>query len=60
MVWIHGGNYEFGGGSESIYEPFPLIASSDIIVVNINYRMGVFGYLTTGKLGPLGARSRNV
>ncbi|XP_071492971.1 acetylcholinesterase-like [Diadema antillarum] len=49
LVWFHGGGYTLGGGSGSIYEPLPLIAvSPEIIVVTVNYRLGVFGFLTTG------------
>ena len=49
MVWFHGGDYAFGSGSQDLYEPIPLVALSDIIVVNVNYRLGVFGFMTTGK-----------
>nr|XP_054750531.1 cholinesterase-like [Lytechinus pictus] len=49
MVWLHGGAFTLGGGSWTGYDPYPLIAiSPDIIVVNINYRLGVLGFLTTG------------
>lgn len=48
LVWIHGGGYAIGGGSEIIYDPIPIVAMSDIIVVNVNYRLGVFGFFTTG------------
>ncbi|XP_030828045.1 cholinesterase 1 [Strongylocentrotus purpuratus] len=48
FVWIHGGGYVIGGGSELIYQPLPMVVLSDIIVVNVNYRLGAFGYLTTG------------
>nr|XP_054769627.1 cocaine esterase-like [Lytechinus pictus] len=49
LVWIHGGGYAVGGGSEIIYDPIPIVAYADIIVVNVNYRLGVFGFFTTGK-----------
>ncbi|XP_054751464.2 cholinesterase 1-like [Lytechinus pictus] len=48
FVWIHGGGYMIGGGSELIYQPLPMVALSDIIVVNVNYRLGAFGYFTSG------------
>ncbi|XP_041481954.1 cholinesterase 1-like [Lytechinus variegatus] len=48
LVWIHGGGYAVGGGSEIIYDPIPIVAYADIIVVNVNYRLGVFGFFTTG------------
>ena len=48
LVWIHGGGYAIGGGSSPVYDPIPLVALSDIIVVNVNYRLGFFGFMTTG------------
>jgi carboxylesterase type B len=42
MVWIHGGG--FVGGSGSGYNPSVLVAYHDVIVVTINYRLGVLGF----------------
>jgi carboxylesterase type B len=42
MVWIHGGAYTMGSGSS--YNPSVLVAYHDVIVVSINYRLGVFGF----------------
>jgi para-nitrobenzyl esterase len=44
MVWIHGGAFIMGAGSQSIYDGSRL-AARDVIVVTINYRLGAFGYL---------------
>lgn len=50
MVWIHGGAFTLGAGSQVMYKPYSLLATSpDMVVVTINYRLGVFGYLATGK-----------
>ncbi|XP_077984264.1 acetylcholinesterase-like [Glandiceps talaboti] len=46
MVWIHGGGFVIGSGSS--YESSPLAALNDVIVVTINYRLGVFGFMSTG------------
>jgi len=57
MVWIHGGGFSFGSGWA-----FPggvLAAFNDVIVVSINYRLGVLGFLNvpgtdvTGNFGML-------
>nr|XP_054755646.1 cholinesterase 1-like [Lytechinus pictus] len=48
LVWIHGGGYLIGSGSARSYDGVPMVAMSDIIVVAVNYRLGVFGFLTTG------------
>src|SRR5215472_830951 len=44
MVWIHGGGFIIGGSSQSAYDGEPL-ASQGVVVVSINYRMGIFGFL---------------
>jgi para-nitrobenzyl esterase len=42
MVWIHGGGLTSGAGSE--FDPTPLVESGGVIVVTINYRLGVLGF----------------
>ena len=51
MVWIHGGGFSSGSGSQDEYNGVPLSAVGEIIHVNIHYRVGTFGYLCTGKKG---------
>ncbi|XP_060517707.1 juvenile hormone esterase-like [Cylas formicarius] len=46
MLWIYGGGFYFGCASDVIYDPFPLV-NEDVIVVTFNYRLGVFGFLST-------------
>ncbi|XP_072038915.1 acetylcholinesterase-like [Amphiura filiformis] len=48
MVWIHGGGFREGSGSQAIYNGVPLSAVGEVIRVNINYRLATFGFLTTG------------
>jgi para-nitrobenzyl esterase len=43
MVWIHGGGLTGGAGSE--FDPTPLVEGGGVIVVTINYRLGVLGFL---------------
>jgi para-nitrobenzyl esterase len=49
MAWIHGGGYAAGGSSEPRYSNSPLV-DRGVILVNINYRMGVFGFLASEDL----------
>jgi para-nitrobenzyl esterase len=45
MVWIHGGGNSFGSGGE--YDAHRLAVGGDVVVVTINYRLGLwasFGY----------------
>jgi para-nitrobenzyl esterase len=44
MVWIHGGAFVIGAGSQSLYDGSHL-AAHDIVVVTINYRLGALGFL---------------
>merc|ERR1712180_553682 len=48
MVWIHGGGVVAGSAVQTDYNGIPLAALGDVIVVTINYRLNVFGFLTTG------------
>ena len=46
MVWIHGGAYEMGGTVEPREEGTNFIKENpDVILVSIEYRLGVFGFL---------------
>ena len=45
MVWVHGGAYIFGSGSQPLYDGSVLAAGSDVIVVTINYRLGALGFI---------------
>ena len=46
MVWIHGGAYVVGSGSQISYSGANLVqAHSDIIMVNINYRLNMYGFM---------------
>ncbi|XP_044213363.1 cocaine esterase-like [Thunnus albacares] len=46
MVWIHGGGFVLG--SASIYDGSALAAYQDVVVVLIQYRLGLLGFLSTG------------
>ena len=45
MVWIHGGSYTTGAGSQSMYDGKNL-ARQDVVIVTINYRLGPLGFLS--------------
>lgn len=44
MMWIHGGSNVGGSGSEPLYDGTEL-AKRGVVVVSINYRLGMFGFL---------------
>jgi para-nitrobenzyl esterase len=43
LVWFHGGGMTLGGGR--YYDPTKL-AADGVVVVTVNYRLGVFGFLS--------------
>uniref|UniRef100_A0A8C6G8I9 Carboxylic ester hydrolase n=1 Tax=Mus spicilegus TaxID=10103 RepID=A0A8C6G8I9_MUSSI len=45
MVWIPGGGFETG--SASIFDGSALAVYEDVLVVTIQYRLGIFGFFTT-------------
>src|SRR4029077_8126265 len=49
MVWIHGGGYTRGMGSTATYNGENL-AKKGVVVVTINYRLGIFGFLAHPEL----------
>ncbi len=61
MVFIHGGGFTIGAGSQDMYDGEVLAQRGDVVVVTFNYRLGVFGFGFFGDLldSSLGATSNN-
>jgi para-nitrobenzyl esterase len=49
MVWIHGGGFEHGSGGAIGYDGENL-ARKGVVVVTINYRLGILGFLALPEL----------
>ncbi len=49
MVWIHGGGWTRGSGSNPVYDGASL-AKRGVVLVTINYRLGAFGFLAHPEL----------
>ena len=58
MVWIHGGGYFSGSGDEARHDGARL-ASEGVIVVTLNYRLGVLGFLSHPELTAEAGHSGN-
>ncbi|XP_048521679.1 juvenile hormone esterase-like [Dendroctonus ponderosae] len=46
MFWIYGGGFFAGNSDFDYYDPTPFL-EEDVIVVTFNYRLNVFGFLST-------------
>lgn len=49
MVWIHGGGFVAGGSSEPRQDGAKL-SEDGVVVVSMNYRMGIFGFFETPEI----------
>lgn len=53
MVWLHGGGFSSGSGSDSFCDGKNLAQKGDVVVATINHRLNVFGFLQLSeKWGP--------
>jgi para-nitrobenzyl esterase len=51
MVWLHGGGFSAGSGSRNVFEGTRLCQRGDVVVVTVNHRLNVFGFLYLARLG---------
>ena len=47
LVWIYGGGFQ--SGSQGIYTSPTLAGLNDVILVTLNYRLSIYGFLSTGE-----------
>ena len=50
LVWIHGGAFNMGSGSGPMSNGSKLAAHGDVVVVTINYRLGLLGFLNLNEV----------
>ena len=48
LVWVHGGSFLNGAGSDPLYDGRTFAARGDVVVVTVNYRLGPLGFLHLG------------
>ena len=60
LVWLHGGAFVTGSSSEAFYHGSHLARGGDVVVVSVNYRLGVLGFLAHPALaGPQAGAAGN-
>ncbi len=65
VVWIHGGNYMRGTANSCSFEGTLFASRQDVVVVTVNYRLGVLGFLgnfgdADSKMGNFGLRDQRL
>ena len=46
LVFVHGGSFVSGSGSSGLYRGGMLASEGDVVVVTLNYRLGLLGFLS--------------
>lgn len=46
LVWVHGGGFTFGGANYANYTGAVIAALADVVVVSMNYRLGILGFMS--------------
>ncbi len=52
MVYIHGGAYSSSSSNGPVYDGVNLVHRGDVVVVTLNHRLNLFGYLYLAKVAP--------
>ena len=60
LVYIHGGGFNNGSGSDPLYDGRQLCAHGDVVVVTVNHRLNAFGYLYLGEVDERFRESGNI
>jgi para-nitrobenzyl esterase len=51
MVWMHGGGFTAGSGNYLLYDGTNLAKKEDVVVVAVNHRLNLFGFLHLADIG---------
>ena len=60
MVWFHGGDFSSLSGSRNVFDGTRLAHKGDVVVVTLNHRLNLFGYLQLAQFAPDFTDSGNV
>lgn len=51
MVWLHGGAFAYGSANRAVTDGANLARRGDVVVVSVNHRLNIFGFLHLADLG---------
>ena len=51
MVWLHGGAFAYGSGNRAVTDGANLARRGDVVVVSVNHRLNILGFLHLGDIG---------
>ena len=52
MVWFHGGGFANLSGSRNVFDGTRLATKGDVVVVTVNHRLNLFGYMQLAQFAP--------
>ncbi|MDI6402884.1 carboxylesterase family protein, partial [Balneolaceae bacterium ANBcel3] len=60
MFWLHGGGFSVGGSDDPISHGEMLARQGDVVLVSVNHRLNILGFLDLSPFGEAYAHSANV
>ncbi len=60
MFWLHGGGFATGSSNDPMTYGKALTRKGDVVMVSVNHRLNILGYLDLSACGPKYAQSANV
>lgn len=60
MLWLHGGGFHVGASNDPMTYGKALAKKGDVVMVSVNHRLNILGFLDLSACGPKYAQSANV
>jgi para-nitrobenzyl esterase len=60
MFWLHGGGFHVGSSNDPMTDGKALSQKGDVVMVSVNHRLNILGFLDLSACGPNYAQSANV
>ncbi len=60
MLWLHGGGFHVGASNDPMTYGKALARKGDVVIVSVNHRLNILGFLDLSACGPNYAQSANV